>query len=569
MPVRASPRTGRLKPMLRVPPPPRDPNLNGGTPSPGPAKGKEKVKGPERRVLPARVRRAAGGGAEGIRDIEEMVVDWLERWGDIDPAPPESVVVRVTTAPLKGTYAVEDNSMQAGPSTAPMNAEHAVTPTGATSTPGPSAPALTTVLSTLAPGLVPGSALAGEGSHVSSALNTPVPGVKRIETPAWIMVKAGEDDAEEARQEMVAGPNRSPSKRLRHGVVGLEVSLRFLNLIRPADLQIEDTSDAYYEAQHRRFEAFEKRQRIREREQLQFNRYKMKARVDLLRNLPQTQWVSMVAAILAREGDETWQRGRRKLTTMGNDWLRRHLIKEGLEVLRRYDELLPKEGQKEKEKEKEKALKGLAASPASSPPPPSTPKPVIKLRLFSSAQREAAAREAAAKEAARKKAEEERQRQRSRSSSLSSLSDCDPSSPASVAATPTPVLSEPSAHSPASVPSPVPLRLKLQRPKSGSLQTTLKWGKPTPSPTKPPPPAKPAPALAPLAPALRAPRSSTGSASTEASSPRKTRRLSSDSADVTGRRRSLRSQPSKQNALGLVEDDEADMAGVEAEVLKL
>lgn len=68
--------------MLRVPPPPRDPNLNGGTPSPGPAKGKEKAKGPERRVLPARVRRAAGGGAEGIRDIEEMVVDWLERWGE-------------------------------------------------------------------------------------------------------------------------------------------------------------------------------------------------------------------------------------------------------------------------------------------------------------------------------------------------------------------------------------------------------------------------------------------------------------------------------------------------------
>lgn len=87
MPVRASPRTGRLKPMLRVPPPPRAESPNGGTPSPGPsgsAKGKDKAKGkgPERRVLPARVRRAAGGGAEGIRDIEEMVVDWLERWGE-------------------------------------------------------------------------------------------------------------------------------------------------------------------------------------------------------------------------------------------------------------------------------------------------------------------------------------------------------------------------------------------------------------------------------------------------------------------------------------------------------
>lgn len=82
MPVRASPRTGRLKPMLRVPPPSRTDLSDGGTPSPSLAKGKEKAKGPERRVLPARVRRAAGGGAEGIRDIEEMVVDWLERWGE-------------------------------------------------------------------------------------------------------------------------------------------------------------------------------------------------------------------------------------------------------------------------------------------------------------------------------------------------------------------------------------------------------------------------------------------------------------------------------------------------------
>lgn len=43
---------------------------------------KGKAKGePARRVLPARLRRSAGGGAEGIRDLEEMVVDWLERYG--------------------------------------------------------------------------------------------------------------------------------------------------------------------------------------------------------------------------------------------------------------------------------------------------------------------------------------------------------------------------------------------------------------------------------------------------------------------------------------------------------
>jgi hypothetical protein len=35
----------------------------------------------EKRVLPARLRRAAGGGAEGVRDLEEMIIDWSERYG--------------------------------------------------------------------------------------------------------------------------------------------------------------------------------------------------------------------------------------------------------------------------------------------------------------------------------------------------------------------------------------------------------------------------------------------------------------------------------------------------------
>lgn len=34
-----------------------------------------------KRVLPARLRRAAGGGQDGVRDLEEMIVDWLDRYG--------------------------------------------------------------------------------------------------------------------------------------------------------------------------------------------------------------------------------------------------------------------------------------------------------------------------------------------------------------------------------------------------------------------------------------------------------------------------------------------------------
>lgn len=48
------------------------------------AQEEKKGKAPERRVLPARIRRAAGG-AEGIRELEEMVVDWLERYGASQP----------------------------------------------------------------------------------------------------------------------------------------------------------------------------------------------------------------------------------------------------------------------------------------------------------------------------------------------------------------------------------------------------------------------------------------------------------------------------------------------------
>jgi hypothetical protein len=61
-----------------------------------PAKGKGKAPAkPEKRVLPARIRRAAGGGAEGIRDLEEMIVDWLERWGECTRLVPTTHFTRV------------------------------------------------------------------------------------------------------------------------------------------------------------------------------------------------------------------------------------------------------------------------------------------------------------------------------------------------------------------------------------------------------------------------------------------------------------------------------------------
>jgi hypothetical protein len=121
---------------------------------------------------------------------------------------------------------------------------------------------------------------------------------------------------------------------------------------------MEDTSDAYYTALHRRYEVFERRQRIREKEKLQFERYKMRSRIDLLRNMSIPAWTAVVTTVLSRTPivetssiDKTteesvldaWAKGREKIKLEGMDWLRNKLVREGEEVMKRYDQLLPSE----------------------------------------------------------------------------------------------------------------------------------------------------------------------------------------------------------------------------------
>lgn len=142
-----------------------------------------------RRVLPARIRRAAGAGAgaESVRELEEMIVDWLERYGDVDAEPPESLPIVVTTLPLA----------LLSPQPFCVHSQHAedIIVKVEVEVPDPLAP-------TAAP------------AKEAAAL---------IETPSWVLVTAGQDDQMEAREEMSAGPTRSPTKRLRHGVAGSQV----------------------------------------------------------------------------------------------------------------------------------------------------------------------------------------------------------------------------------------------------------------------------------------------------------------------------------------------------------
>ncbi|WVQ84445.1 hypothetical protein IAT38_006597 [Cryptococcus sp. DSM 104549] len=278
-----------------------------GTPTDTKGKGKTV----ERRVLPARIRRAAGGGAEGMREVEEMIVDWLERWGEPSTNPPDNLPVHLTTLPL----------------------DLVSPPTTNTGTSQPSAPAITLTPSRNMPERVDAE---GEAKLAKE---------ERIETPSWVMVKAGEDDEWEAKEELemvglgaapVAGKGKakallSPVKRLRKGGHGGEPE--------------EDTSDAYYAQLHRKYEAFERRQRIREKETLQFERHKMRGRIDLLRNMSPFSWSSVLNTILARSPND-WVKGREKIKEKGADWLKARLVREGEEVMKRYEELLPAEHRK-------------------------------------------------------------------------------------------------------------------------------------------------------------------------------------------------------------------------------
>lgn len=77
-----------------------------------------------------------------------------------------------------------------------------------------------------------------------------------------------------------------------------------------------------------------------------FERYKMRFRIELLKNMSDVSWSVVVNTVLSREGDKSWMKGREKVGEMGVGWLRSRLVREGRELVRRYDQLLPVEPRK-------------------------------------------------------------------------------------------------------------------------------------------------------------------------------------------------------------------------------
>lgn len=79
-----------------------------------------------------------------------------------------------------------------------------------------------------------------------------------------------------------------------------------------------------------------------------FERYKMKSRIELLRNMSTSAWSAIVSTVLSRYGNEEGPsvKGKIKVENAGPDWLRSRLVKEGKELVKRYDQLLPSDSKK-------------------------------------------------------------------------------------------------------------------------------------------------------------------------------------------------------------------------------
>ena len=60
-----------------------------------------------------------------------------------------------------------------------------------------------------------------------------------------------------------------------------------------------DTSDAAYEKRHRKYETFEKRQRLREKEKLKHEHYKLKERIEQLRAMDSSAFLAIPASEFA------------------------------------------------------------------------------------------------------------------------------------------------------------------------------------------------------------------------------------------------------------------------------
>ncbi|KAF9647438.1 hypothetical protein BDM02DRAFT_3187960 [Thelephora ganbajun] len=72
---------------------------------------------------------------------------------------------------------------------------------------------------------------------------------------------------------------------------------------------LADTLDATYEKRHRKYETFEKRQRLREKEKLKHEQYKLKERIEQLRGMDGSAFLTLPVSLFRPPGTSTSQEG--------------------------------------------------------------------------------------------------------------------------------------------------------------------------------------------------------------------------------------------------------------------
>ena len=72
---------------------------------------------------------------------------------------------------------------------------------------------------------------------------------------------------------------------------------------------LADTSDATYEKRHRKYETFEKRQRLREKEKLKHEQYKLKERIEQLRGMDGSAFLTLPVSLFRPVGTPASQEG--------------------------------------------------------------------------------------------------------------------------------------------------------------------------------------------------------------------------------------------------------------------
>ncbi|KAI0297587.1 hypothetical protein B0F90DRAFT_880987 [Multifurca ochricompacta] len=110
-----------------------------------------------------------------------------------------------------------------------------------------------------------------------------------------------------------------------------------------------DTSDAAYEKRHRKYEAFEKRQRLREKEKLKHEHYKLKERIEQLRALENPAFLNVPDSFFAsslrpssQEGESDSRGGKDGLAPSHNEgeWRKRQMLDVANNLEARYRTLL-------------------------------------------------------------------------------------------------------------------------------------------------------------------------------------------------------------------------------------